>query len=125
MRRTPRNRACTDQLTRDSPLFVRGFGASLAMSCMAIASAAQETDLIILPTVEVKTTEEAAPQRTSSPAPAKAQPASRRAAKPRKVVPRQKLLQAVVAMSIRAHLSRLTLLPTADWLARWKIIRVQ
>ncbi|MEQ6250218.1 TonB-dependent siderophore receptor [Sulfitobacter sp. HNIBRBA3233] len=54
---------------------------------MATSTAAQETDLIILPTVEVETTEEAAPQRPAAPAPAKARPAPRRAAEPRTAAP--------------------------------------
>lgn len=57
------------------------------MACMATAASAQETDLIVLPTVEVQTTEEPAAQPAAAPAPARAKPAPRRAAKPRAASP--------------------------------------
>ncbi|WP_295512207.1 TonB-dependent receptor [uncultured Sulfitobacter sp.] len=50
---------------------------------MTTGASAQDTDLIILPTVEVETTEEARPVRK----PAKSKPAPRRAAKPRVAAP--------------------------------------
>ena len=53
------------------------------MACMTTGASAQDTDLIILPTVEVETTEEARPVRK----PAKSKPAPRRAAKPRVAAP--------------------------------------
>lgn len=83
MRRIPENSVCSGKPQRNSALIVGGFGASLAMACMTTGASAQDTDLIILPTVEVETTEEARPVRK----PAKSKPAPRRAAKPRVAAP--------------------------------------
>lgn len=83
MRRIPENSVCSGKPQRNSALIVGGFGASLAMACMTTGASAQDTDLIILPTVEVETTEEARPVRK----PAKSKPAPRRAAKPRVASP--------------------------------------
>ncbi|MBI6630778.1 TonB-dependent receptor [Pontibaca salina] len=55
---------------------VRGFGTSLALACLTTGAAAQDKDLIILPTVDVETTEAPAPARKP------AKPAQQRAAKP-------------------------------------------
>jgi catecholate siderophore receptor len=83
MRRIPENSVCSGKPQRNSALIIGGFGASLAMACMTTGASAQDTDLIILPTVEVETTEEARPVRK----PAKSKPAPRRAAKPRVAAP--------------------------------------
>lgn len=83
MRRIPENNVCSGKPQRNSALIVGGFGASLAMACMTTGASAQDTDLIILPTVEVETTQEAQPVRK----PAKSKPAPRRAAKPRVAAP--------------------------------------
>ena len=75
MRRTNDTQNCTDKIHRHSQLVFGGFGASLAMACMATPGAAQDSDLIILPTVEVETTEEPTPQPAAKPAPRATQPA--------------------------------------------------
>ncbi|KIN63343.1 putative outer membrane receptor for iron transport [Sulfitobacter noctilucicola] len=87
MYRTPERTANAGKHHRKSSLVVGGFGASLAMACMATSGSAQDTDLIVLPTVEVETTEEPTPPRKTARAPVKAKPAPRRAAKPRAATP--------------------------------------
>ncbi len=87
MLKTSENAACTEQPHRTSAFVVGGFGASLAMACMATGAAAQTSDPIILPTVEVETTEEPAAPRATAPAPVRANPAPRRAAPSRVAAP--------------------------------------
>ena len=87
MRDASENTVRSQKTYLKSSLAVGGFGASLAMACMTTGAAAQTADPIILPTVEVETTEEPAPPSQTKRAPAKAKPAPRRAAKPRVATP--------------------------------------
>ncbi|UOA19269.1 putative TonB-dependent receptor BfrD [Sulfitobacter indolifex] len=87
MRRTNNSENCPDKIHRHSTMMIGGFGASLAVACMATPGAAQDSDLIILPTVEVETTEKPTPRPAAKPAPRATQPAPRRAAKPRAAEP--------------------------------------
>ena len=87
MRHSLRNSACPVKATRKSAFAVGGFGASIAMACMSTSALAQDADAILLPTVEVETTAEAAatqpaaqPARAAAPTRRRAQPA--RAAAP-------------------------------------------
>lgn len=76
MRQSLRSRVCVANTGKSSTLMVRGFGTSLAVACLTTGAAAQDSDLIVLPTVDVETTEAPVPPRKP------AQSAPRRAAKP-------------------------------------------
>jgi len=87
MRKPSENTSSPGRTYRKSTLVVGGFGASLAMACMSTPSAAQSSDPILLPTVEVETTEQPIQPTKAARAPVKAKPTPRRVAQPRKVTP--------------------------------------
>ncbi|KHA51220.1 TonB-dependent receptor [Sulfitobacter geojensis] len=75
MRQSLRNGVCKGTPNHKPSLIAGGIGASLAMACLTTGAAAQDADLIILPPVDVETTE--------------AKPPVRQAAKPRHAAPRR------------------------------------
>jgi catecholate siderophore receptor len=74
MRQTSKNTVCPGKLHKNTALVVGGFGASLAFACMATDAAAQDSALIVLPTVEVETTEVPVQPRAAARKPVQAKP---------------------------------------------------
>lgn len=85
MRKSLRSRTSAAEITKNSTFMTRSLGTSLAVACLATGAAAQDGGVIVLPTVDVETTE--VPVPVQAPAAQPARKTTRRSVAPQVCTP--------------------------------------